>query len=128
MMGPNNSLFAGKNANGGLRGEVRGIGLGSLGLSSRAKTEMQDFFSRGARIRQFFFAPRSRKHRHANARLVKTCYDMNLSPLIRIGKSLLAGIFATALPLLSFGQSPFVSSSGEYSIGGALPGDQVRPR
>lgn len=120
-MGPNNSLFAGKNANGGLRGAVRG-------MFSRAKTEMQGFFSSGARIRQFFFTLRSRKHRHANARLVKTCYDMNLSPLIRIGKSLLAGTFATALPLLSFGQSPFVSSSGEYSIGGALAGDQVRPR
>ena len=124
MMRPNNSLFAARNANGGLRG----IELGNFGVFSRAKGRMQELFSSDGRIRQFFFALRSRKHRHTNARLVKTCYDMNLSPLIRIGKSLLATSFATALPLLSFGQSPYVPNGGEYSIGGALAGDQVRPR
>jgi hypothetical protein len=127
MMGPNNSFFAGKNADGGLRGAVRGIDFGSFGLFSRVKTEMQDFFSIGARIRQFFFTLRSRKHRHANARLVKTCYDMNLSPLIRIGKSLLAGTFATALPLLSYGQVGYIAGGGEYPIVGVLPGAQLHP-
>src|SRR5678815_1260359 len=94
---------------------------------SRAKTEMQDFFSSGARIRQFFFTLRSRKHRHTNATLVKTCYDMNLSPLIRIGKSLLAYCIATALPLVSFGQVGLFAGGGEYPIVGLLPGAQVHP-
>jgi len=52
---------------------------------------------------------------------------MNLSPLIRIGKSLLACSIAIALPLVGFGQDLFVTNGGEYSIAGTLPGDQVRP-
>jgi hypothetical protein len=112
-MRPNKSLFARGDAN--------------SGVFSRAKTEMQDFFSSGARIRQFFFTLRSRKHRHTNARLVKTCYDMNLSPLIRIGKSLLASSVAMALPLVSFGQVGLVAGGGEYPIVGLLPGAQTHP-
>lgn len=94
----------------------------------RGKTGISGFLGSGSRVRQFIFTLRSRKHRHANARLVKPCYDMNLSPLIRIGKSLLAFSFASALPFLSFGQVGYIAGGGEYSIGGALPGDQVRPR
>src|SRR6266704_796571 len=112
-MRPNNSLVP------------RRSGLRSV--LSQVEIEMQDFFSSGARIRQFFFILRSRKHRHANARLVKTCYDMNLSPLIRIGKSLLAYSIATAFPLLSFGQVGLVAGGGEYPIVGVLPGAQVHP-
>src|SRR5712664_566785 len=126
-MRPNNSHFARRNANNGLRNAERRIGSWNFGLLSRAKTGMQGFFSSGARIRQFFFTLRSRKHRHTNARLVKTCYAMNLSPLIRIGKSLLACSVATALPLLSFGQVGLVAGGGEYPIVGLLPGVQIHP-
>ena len=52
---------------------------------------------------------------------------MNLSPLIRIGKSLLACSVATALPLLSFGQVGLVAGGGEYPIVGLLPGVQAHP-
>jgi hypothetical protein len=126
-MRPNKSLFAGRNANSGLRSAPRRIYSRNSGVFSKVKNEMQDLFSSRARIRQFFFALRSRKHRHTNARLVKTCYDMNLSPLIRIGKSLLACSIATALPLLSFGQVGLVNGGGEYPIVGLLPGVQAHP-
>src|SRR5438045_6326104 len=79
------------------------------------------------RMRQSFFTLRSRKHRHANARLVTPCYDMNLSPLIRIAKTLLACSFASALPCLSFEQVGYVAGGGEYPIVGLLPGDQLHP-
>src|SRR5580765_1284865 len=72
--------------------------------SWRGKMEFLRVFRRGARIRQFIFTLCSRKHRHANARLVKTCYDMNLSPFIRVAKTLLACGVASAMPILSFGQ------------------------
>src|SRR4051812_33133135 len=79
------------------------------------------------RMRQSFFTLRSRKHRHANARLVKPCYDMNLSPLIRIAKTLLACGFASALPFLSSGQVGLIAGGGEYPIVGILPGAQLHP-
>jgi hypothetical protein len=126
-MRPNNSLFARRNANNGLRKAPCRINSWNFGVFSRAKTGMQDLFSSGTRIRQFFFAVRSRKHRHANARLVKPCYDMNLSPLIRIGKSLLALSFASALPFLSVGQVGLIAGGGEYPIVGVLPGVQQHP-
>jgi hypothetical protein len=50
---------------------------------------------------------------------------MNLSPLIRFGKSLLACSVASALPVLSFGQAVFVTNGGQYALSGVLPGDQV---
>jgi hypothetical protein len=50
---------------------------------------------------------------------------MNLSPLIRIGKSLLACSIAIALPLVGFGQAVFVTNGGQYALTGVLPGDQV---
>src|SRR5262249_7173370 len=124
-MHPSYSLFARGNANGGLRTVARRFGAQSFGVLMRSKREISRFYSSGARSRQFFFTLRSRKHRHTNATLVKTCYDMNLSPLIRIGKSLLACSVATALPLLSFGQSVFVTNGGQYALTGVLPGDQV---
>jgi hypothetical protein len=68
---------------------------------------------------------RSRKHRHANARLVKPCYDMNLS-FIRV-KNLVACGLAFALPLLSFGQVGYIAGGGEYPIVGLLPGVQLHP-
>src|SRR6266850_5558288 len=124
-MRPNNSLFARQNGSSGLRNAAHRILSWSSEAFSPGKTGILRFFWSGARCRQFFFALRSRKHRHTNARLVKPCYDMNLSPLIRIGKSLLACGIASALPLLSFGQSVFVTNGGQYAITGVLPGDQV---
>src|SRR6267142_742835 len=124
-MRPIYSLFAGSKAYSDLRNAVRGISSSNFGCRWRGKTAISGFLGSGSRVRQFIFTLRSRKHRHANARLVKPCYDMNLSPLIRIGKSLLAFNFATALPLLSFGQAVFFANGGQYSITGQIPGDQI---
>jgi hypothetical protein len=52
---------------------------------------------------------------------------MNLSPLIRIGKSLLACSVASALPIISFGQVGLIAGGGEYPIVGVLPGAQLHP-
>ena len=119
------SLLGWRDVSGGLGHAKEQIGSSDFGPLWRRRTRISDFFWSGSRIRQFFFTLRSRKHRHANARLVKTCYDMNLSPLIRIGKSLLALSFATALPSLSFGQVGFVTNGGEYPMTGLIPGDQI---
>src|ERR1051326_4535431 len=59
--------------------------------------------------------------------MVKPCFDKNLSPLIRIGKILLASGFAIPLSLFSFGQVGYVAGGGEYRIVGALPGAQLHP-
>src|ERR1043165_3389428 len=69
---------------------------------------------------------RSRKHRQANARLVKPCYDMNLS-FNRVAKNLLGCGLAFAVPFLSFGQVGYVAGGGEYPIVGLLPGTQSHP-
>src|SRR6267142_2904665 len=124
-MRPNNSLFARQNGSSGLRNAAHRILSWSSEAFSPGKTGILRFFWSGSRMRHLFFTLRSRKHRHANARLVKPCYDMNLSPLIRIGKSLLAFSFATALPFPSFGQAVFVTNGGQYSITGQIPGDQI---
>ena len=87
--------------------------------------EISDFFRGRTAIRQIFFTLCSRKHGQPNARLVKTCYDMNLSPLIRIGKIMLACGIASILPTLSFGQAVFVTNGGQYSITAPIPGDQI---
>jgi len=76
-------------------------------------------------MRQLFFTLRSRKHRHPNARLVKTCYDMNLSPFIRVVKTLLACGVAIAAPVLGFGQAVFVTNGGQFSAAGVIAGDQI---
>jgi len=119
------SLLGWRDVSGRLGYAKEEIGSSDFGPLRPRKTGISDFFWSGSRIRQSFFTLRSRKHRHANARLVKTCYDMNLSPLIRIGKSLLALSLATALPSLSFGQVGFVINGGEYPMSGLIPGDQI---
>src|SRR5436309_1721067 len=86
------------------------------GLFERYVKEISNFFRGRTRIRQIFFTLCSRKHGHGHATLVKTCYDMNLSPLIRIGKILLASGFASALPMLALGQTGYISGGGEYPI------------
>jgi hypothetical protein len=121
------SLLGWRDVSGGLGHAKEEIGSSDFGPFRPGKTGISDFFWSGSRLRQIFFTLRSRKHRHANARLVKTCYDMNLSPLIRIGKSLLALSFATALPSLGFGQVGLVTGGGEYPIVGMLPGAQLHP-
>jgi hypothetical protein len=126
-MRPNNSLFARQNGSSGLRNAARRIASWSSEAFSLSKTGILRFFRSGARSRQFFFVLRSRKHRHTNARLVKPCYDMNLSPLIRIGKSLLACGIASTLPFVSFGQVGLIAGGGEYPIAGVLPGAQLHP-
>lgn len=97
----------------------------SSGFFEHYARGVSDFFRGGTRIRQFFFAFCSRKHGQPNARLVKTCYDMNLSPLIRIGKIMLACGVASALPLFGFGQTVFVTNGGQYAITAPIPGDQI---
>lgn len=119
------SLVVRAKTNFGAGNMLRKIAARDFGDFSANKTRISRCVRGGARIRQFFFASRSRKRRHTNARLVKTCYDMNLSPFIRIGKILLACGFASALPFLGFGQAVFVTNGGQYSITGLLPGDQI---
>src|SRR5262249_8193469 len=53
------------------------------------------------------------------------CYDMNLSPFIRVVKTLLACGFASALPIFSFGQGNFVTNGAQFAITAPIPGDQV---
>src|SRR5882757_9775539 len=77
------------------------------------------FFPRRAR-----FHPSNRGQRHAT--LLKTCYDMNLSPSFR--KSALGCCFALAFCLGSPAQTLFSTNGGQYPIAGLIPGSQVRPQ
>ncbi len=65
----------------------------------------------------------SRGHRHA--RLLKTCYDMHLSPSFR--GVVLSLVLALAATLFSSAQTPYSLGAGEFPIAGSLAGDQVHP-
>src|SRR5436305_13086735 len=88
----------------------------SSGFFERYARRISGFFRGRAAIRQIFFTLCSTKHGHGHARLVKTCYDMNLSPLIRIRNTVLACGVASAWPLLGFGQTVFLTMGGQFSI------------